>query len=118
MAKSLNLSYNQIDSEGVAILEEYPWDNLEELNLSHNPIGDEGLKFFSKFCHLSKLYLQDCSISAEGLKTLSEFNYTKLSFLNISKHRIMKTKTQWAMKEWVAWRDSSSWRNCIWKGQG
>lgn len=55
LAKTLNLSYNDIQSKGIAILEEKSWDNLEELSISHNPIGDEGIRFFSKFTNIVKL---------------------------------------------------------------
>ena len=67
LARTLNLSFNEIQSEGIAILEGKPWDNLEELNISHNPIGDEGVKCFSQFTNIIKLQLENCSLTSSGI---------------------------------------------------
>jgi Ran GTPase-activating protein (RanGAP) involved in mRNA processing and transport len=73
---SLNLSHNEIDSDGAKVLTEWPaLKNLKFLNLAFNNIGELGAEFLSSSKYVTQLQSLDLTynqIGNQGVKSIAQ----------------------------------------------
>ena len=107
---SLNLSSNNIKSQGALILSRCKFPNLEILNLDFNDIGDEGLKHLSlsKFKNIKNLSLSKNNISHKGISDMVNYAVflNNLEILSLSENLKIKDNGILNMK-------NHSWPNLI-----
>jgi len=85
--KTLDISLNSIQDEGLEVLASANWKLLEDLNIQETEITAQGMEIFltnrSKWAHLKRVDLSHNPIRDDGLEIFIFSNYNLLEYLNL-----------------------------------